>query len=519
MDIDEALRGLGETLREPAIDIEAGRQRLHEAVRRLHNDPVEARRIDNLAKLVDRYEKDYRLAHEALHKQEFDKAERYLRRAAQHGSDEAAYWLGQLLEMRSLRQSLKGHLGQAKKLAAEAREWRRRAQQSGIVEALEQTSPSGMLLPRELAEPSGSRRDRGQPDVRVRKNATAPPARQAPSAGRDGYAIGIELLPYQFTVVLVNDGGEIVREKTHGLSDMKPETVVRVLATAAREIVASALGPEFPGSKVVLGVQLGGPVGTETGTVLFFSKHRPGVNDGPPDFIWENLPLGPRLRQETGFRTIILNDAVAFAERERWVGVGRQTGNFVVMLIREGVGGAVVMKGEHFDGPVEIGNFRFSSDSVRQADAGVFGVLELTGGATGVTESAGEYVPGRPIADLETAAAVASEDGPGRAADAAFLAAGVAIACGLSYLVQFAGPSHAVLYAPEAMLRPGRHATRAFLGQVQKFTEAVAFEAYRDCELVLRSTGLADGAHGAALAALNRCFQIDPATSPVSAGA
>jgi predicted NBD/HSP70 family sugar kinase len=518
MDIDEVLRGLGETFDEPGIDVEAARRRLHEAVRRLGDDPVEERRIDKLAKLVDRYESDYRLAHEALRKQDLDRAERYLRRAAQHGSDEAAFRLGQLLHMQSLRQSLKGRPDRARKLAAEAREWRRRAQESGIAEALEETSLGGVLLPRELAEHCRSQPARGPSAVRAREEAAAPPARHTSSAGTD-YAVGIELMPYQFTAVLVNDGGEIVSEKTHGLSDMKPEAVVRVLAAAAREMVASAFGPEFPASNVVLGVQFGGPVDAARGTVLFFSKHRPGVDDGPPEFKWENFPLGPRLRQETGFRATVLNDAVAFAERERWLGVGRQTGNFVVMLIREGVGGAVVKKGEHFDGPVEIGNFRFSSDSVRQADAGVFGVLELTGGTTGVTESAGEYVPGRPIADLETAAAVASEDGPGRAADAAFLSAGVAIACGLSYLVQFAGPSHAVLYAPEAMLRPGRHSTRAFLGQVQKFREAVAFEAYRNCELVLRSTGLADGAHGAALAALNRCLQIDPAASRVSAGA
>jgi hypothetical protein len=98
-------------------------------------------------------------------------------------------------------------------------------------------------------------------------------------------------------------------------------------------------------------------------------------------------------------------------------------------------------------------------------------------------------------------------------------AALAAIALGLSYLVQFAGPSHAVLYAPEAMLSSERRAGRAFLGQVKKFKEAVAFKAYRNCELVLRPTGLDDGAQGAALAALNRCFRAEPATSPVSTGA
>ena len=105
------------------------------------------------------------------------------------------------------------------------------------------------------------------------------------------------------------------------------------------------------------------------------------------------------------------------------------------------------------------------------------------------------------------------------AAAGAFLSAGVAIARGLSYLVQFAAPSHVVLYAPDVMLRQDSRAGRRVLGQVKNFREAVAFEAFRHCELVLRSTGRTDGADGAALAALTRCFRIEPAMLPVSTGA
>jgi TPR repeat protein len=65
-------------------------------------------------------------------------AEHYLRRSAQHGNDEAAYWLGLLLEMRSTRQRLKGSPDKARKPAAEAREWRRRAQESGLADALDE---------------------------------------------------------------------------------------------------------------------------------------------------------------------------------------------------------------------------------------------------------------------------------------------------------------------------------------------------------------------------------------------
>jgi predicted NBD/HSP70 family sugar kinase len=518
VNIDKALKGLRESLGESAVDIEAGRERLRAAARRLRDDPVEARRIDDLAERFDRHEKDYRLGRQALRGEDFGEAEHYLRRAAQHGNDEAAYWLAVILEMHSAQQHLTRRPDKARELAAEARRWRLLAQESGLAEALDDTRASDTQpQPPAAAPPRGLRRR--QDGAQGREDDTGPPVRQASPRPEDHYAVGIELQPYRFTAVLVDGAGEIISDGAGELSDMEPEAVVSALAAAAREIVTSALGQGFPADRVALAVQLGGPVNTETGTVHFFSKHPPGCSGGPSEFKWEDFPLGPRLQQETGFQTVVLNDAVAFAERERWFGVGRQVGDFVVMLIREGVGGAVVSDGEHFKGPIEIGNFRYSSVSFEQSDTDQYGVLEVDGGITGVIKNASERI-GRTIPDVEAAAALADEDGPDRAAaSAAFLSAGIAVARGISYLVQFAGPSRVVLYAPEIMLSPDRRAGRVFLSQVKKFKEAVAFKAYHNCELVFRPADPGEGALGAALAALNRCFQVDPALSPVSTGA
>jgi len=520
MNIDDTLRRLGETLREPEIDIETAQERVRATARRLRDDPLEARRIDDLAKLVDRSEKDYRLGQEALQKQDFGAAERHFRRAAQDGNDEAAYWLGLLLEMRSIRQRLKDRPDKARKLAEEARQWRLRAQESGIAEALDETRsndvPSNDVPPQLPAKRhDGARRDREQANAHTPgddKDEAGTPAR------RVRYVVGIEVQPYRFTAVLADGTGVIISERAGDLFDMQAEAVVPALAASVREIVTSTFRQGFPAGQVALAVQLGGPVDTMTGTVHFFSKHPPGYPGGHSEFKWEDFPLGPRLQQETGFPTIVLNDAVAFAERERWVGVGQQTGDFVVMLVREGVGGAVVSDGEHFKGPVEIGNFRYSSANFEPSDTDQYGVLEVDGGITGVTESASEHA-GQVIPDLETAAALADKHGPGRAASAAFLSAGVAIARGLSYLVHFAGPSHVVLYAPAVMLRSECNAGKNFLGQVKNFQESVAFKAYRNCELVLRPDEPNNGAEGAALAALSRCFQEDPPAVRIGTGA
>ena len=49
--------------------------------------------------------------------------------------------------------------------------------------------------------------------------------------------MGIELQPYQFTVVLVNEDGGILGDETRGLPGMEPEAVVRTLAAAAQDIL------------------------------------------------------------------------------------------------------------------------------------------------------------------------------------------------------------------------------------------------------------------------------------------
>ncbi|HLL79266.1 MAG TPA: hypothetical protein VKT25_07190, partial [Ktedonobacteraceae bacterium] len=147
-------------------------------------------------------------------------------------------------------------------------------------------------------------------------------------------------------------------------------------------------------------------------------------------------------------------------------------------------------------------------DDWEEGDTHLYGILDMNGGITGIVRNAGKLAE-RPIADLRAAADAADEDGPGRAASGAFLSAGIAIARGLSYLVQFAGPSHVVLYAPEILINKERRGGRVFLGQVSKFKEAVAFEAFRYCDLVVRPIEVDNGgAHGVALAALRRCFHL-----------
>jgi glucokinase len=335
----------------------------------------------------------------------------------------------------------------------------------------------------------------------------AAPRRGAASDGEERYAIGIELQPYRLNAVLVRSTGDQIAERRHAIDDMRISTVVGAAAAVAEELMATASIPaSLPGHRVALGLQLGGPVNTLTGTVHYYSKSPPTAPNSRSGFKWKDQPLGPLLRDATGLETFVLNDADALAEKEQWEGVGLRTRDFAVMLLSEGIGGSIVRGGTIFDGPVEIGNFIIHTDTVRTSTAGVLGALETTAGTTAIIDEVHEKTK-LTVDNIDGAAAVADKDG--RAVEA-FKAAGVAMACGMGYMIGFSGVSDLVLYAPAVMIEKGRPAADAFLEEVLQFKDHVAFDAYKKCQLVLRPMNEQDGAHGAALTVLRRYFNITP---------
>lgn len=347
-----------------------------------------------------------------------------------------------------------------------------------------------------------------------------PSSAQAISDREWRYAVGVELRPYNFTVILIDEQGNLLHRQGHRLANMDvSSTVVPKLAEAIKNLVSDVLGHQFPRDRVVLGVQLGGPVDAKTGTVHFFCKIPPADSHPEPEFRWdEDTALGSWLSHATDLKTIVENDANAFAVKEQWFGVGQDTDNFAVMLIREGVGGSVVTEGKLFPGPVEIGHFISSgglhesdifSGGLRESDAGVFDALECLAGTTGIVAEVAQKTKQK-FDDIVAAAVFAEDQELGIRVVPVFTGAGVATAVGLSYLVGFAGPSHIVLCGPAVLLRPGRTAADVFLAEANQFRALVAHERFRRCELVLRPLGPYDGALGAALTALQRGFELWP---------
>ncbi|HEY9472411.1 MAG TPA: ROK family protein [Mycobacteriales bacterium] len=327
------------------------------------------------------------------------------------------------------------------------------------------------------------------------------------------YAVGIELLPHRMIGALVDEYGRRLADHQLPLDDANVPTVVDAAASLVASLLRSVPGGHTLQDRVAVGFQLGGPVDTETGTVLFFRKVPPDAERVERGIRWEDSqPLGRLLESAIGLPTVVENDSNAYAVFQQWFGVGREVSRFAVVLIREGVGAALFLGGRLFDGPMELGNLVVFPESGRMCDCGNFGCLETTGGTSGILDTVHTYT-GERVEGVVAAARMAERPDVGPKARDAFAAAGHANAKGLGFLVNLARPHRLVLYAPAVMVDPDRAAGQAFLAGVWKFRH-YCHAIYGDkTELVVEPLRPFDGSHGAALVALERFYGIRPRTA------
>jgi predicted NBD/HSP70 family sugar kinase len=329
---------------------------------------------------------------------------------------------------------------------------------------------------------------------------------------RTRYSVGIELIPHRIVGVLIDEHGTRLAGEQLMLADMEVQTVVSGAASVTGILTDAVPYVKTACGRVSLGFQLGGPVDTATGTALFYHKAPPRAPGPIREIKWpDNQPLGRMLEEATGLPSFLDNDANAYAMFQLWFGAGRQTSRFAVVLISEGVGGALVVGGQLFEGPMELGNLSVlpdKPDSGRPCDCGSIGCLETTGGIHGILENIYNYT--NETVDNVVAAADLAERYDTLEAGEAFSVAGEANAKGIGVIVNFARPELVVLYAPPVMTEPARAAARAFLTQVRKYSSFCHPAFHRSTQLRVEPLRPYDGAHGAALIALDRCFGIWP---------
>jgi len=177
---------------------------------------------------------------------------------------------------------------------------------------------------------------RGQPAVELSLNP------------KGGYTIGLSLAHQRITGLLVDLTGSVVASETRPLPERDPATTADALGELAlRLLVAGEIERQH-----VWGVGCSVPGTVENGT-FWYDKVQEGDD-------WTKFPLTARLEDLTGIKTFVENDATVAAIGERLYGIGRSVRSFFYLHFNLGIGGGLVLDGQHyrgaFGGAGEIGH-------------------------------------------------------------------------------------------------------------------------------------------------------------------
>lgn len=190
-------------------------------------------------------------------------------------------------------------------------------------------------------------------------------------------AIGVDLGGSHTTAAVVREDGSIVSQHEQDIVDRSFDAVVG----AVESVVKAAL--KAGGKDDLAGVGLGSPgnIDPSTGAVLY-----------SPNFLWENVPLGERLRSIFDVPFFIANDARCATLGEFTFGKGRRTKNFVLLTLGTGIGGGIVSGGElligNRAGAGEIGHHQIRPTDGFVCGCGKIGCFEAQASGTGLLRHA-----------------------------------------------------------------------------------------------------------------------------------
>ncbi len=324
------------------------------------------------------------------------------------------------------------------------------------------------------------------------------------------FAVGIEILPYELVGVITDFDGTPRGAHRWPLTRMDVATVVEQVARLTRYLVDTSLGLDLPNPRVCLGLQLGGPVDTGTGMVHHYANSWDHHTTGT--LPWQDVALAELVQAATGCATVLENDARAYAAYEQKLGIGRRTASFALVLVRDGVGGAVVIDHRQLPLPLEFGHIPIWPQG-RECDCGKRGCTESQAGRRAICAVVSDLTGLKNVDSFERAVEIADgNDARARTARRAFRTAGQSIARGLATVLTLFGPLPVVLYGPDALISSDRGSPAAdcFMAEVRRFGE-YTFRGGARCPFEARALSPDHperGAHGAALTALNRQFFV-----------
>jgi glucokinase len=202
-------------------------------------------------------------------------------------------------------------------------------------------------------------------------------------------AIGIDLGGTHVLATIVTEDGQIVDRSEYDLSDHDPEVVIKAIGQAVDDVQGRAQKKEA----VAAGIGSPGNIDAASGTVRY-----------SPNFGWNNVPLGTRLRERLGMPVFVANDARCATLGEYTYGSGRGAANFVLLTLGTGIGGGIVAGGTlllgHSWGAGEVGHHQLRASDGFICNCGKTGCFEAQASGTGLIRHALALAPSFPRSTL-----------------------------------------------------------------------------------------------------------------------
>lgn len=195
------------------------------------------------------------------------------------------------------------------------------------------------------------------------------------------FSIGIDVGGTFIKAGLVSpDGAVVAKDESASEADRGPDHMIVRMAAAANRLRTIA-----PKGATIAGVGLGMP-----GTL----SHRDGIVFMPPNLPgWKNVPVAALLRERTGLRVSLENDANCAAVAEFTCGAGRGRKHLVLLTLGTGVGGGIVLDGRLWRGAdecaAEVGHTIVQVQG-RRCGCGQLGCLEAYASASSTAARAEE---------------------------------------------------------------------------------------------------------------------------------
>lgn len=184
---------------------------------------------------------------------------------------------------------------------------------------------------------------------------------------------------------LVGSGGEVIeRNEVPSSTAQSPAAMISLLERSARELMERRGIEKCP----ALGIGVAGGVDADKGV----------VTQSPQFPKWKNFALGPRLEKRLGAPVRLANDVDAALMGERWLGAAKGEPTVVAYWMGTGVGGALCLNGELWNGPSgmagELGHMLVDPEGER-CNCGARGCLETISSGTAVEREARRAIRAR----------------------------------------------------------------------------------------------------------------------------